>query len=454
MSWDPSRAELAAMMTTATEFAADFLHTLPQAPASRLSEPKPFDPPAETPGSFPDLVAAFGEAAANAVDTAGPGYLAYFPAGGLVSSALAEFLSLLVNRYTGVAATAPALVAMEDSVLRWLCAEFGLPEGANGLVTTGGSLATFAAVVAARQDRLGQDHARGTLYVTEHTHLSVAKAALLAGLRPDQVRVVPVTPDHRMDATAAEEMVRADLAAGHRPFLLTATGGSTSTGTIDPLPELAGLARRHGLWLHVDAAYGGGFQLTEEGRAKLRGIEAADSITIDPHKSMFLAYGTGVLLVREESTLRAAHTADASYLQDLDRNPWPPDYSDLGPELTREFRGLRLWLPLHLHGLAAFRTALAERLDLARLVHRELSAMPELDVPLAPDLTVNVFALREAGDEANRRFLERLNATGRVFLSSTRVDGRYLLRLCVLSHRTDRARVTEALDLIRGLVRA
>ncbi|MGO1056586.1 pyridoxal phosphate-dependent decarboxylase family protein [Crossiella sp. CA198] len=453
MSLDPSRAELAAMMVATTELTADFLAGLSAAPASRLTGAKPFDPPAEEPGEFAELLAVFREAAANAVDTAGPGYLAYFPAGGLISASIGEFLSTVVNRFTGVAATAPDLVALEDSVLDWLCREFALPATAGGLITTGGSLATLSAVVAARHDRLGPRHDRGTLYVTEHTHLSVAKAALIAGLRPDQVRVVPVTAEHRMDPAAAEALIAADRTVGREPFLLVGTAGSTSTGTIDPLADLAGIAARHGLWFHVDGAYGGGFQLTERGRAKLRGIELADSITFDPHKTMFLPYGTGVLLVRDRDTLRAAHTVDASYLQDLRRDPWPPDFCDLGPELTREFRGLRMWLPLHLHGVAAFRQALDEKLDLAAEVHRELSALSEMDVPVQPDLTVNVFRRKHGDDADNQRLLERINATERIFLSSTRLHGQYLLRLCVLSHRTDAARVAEAIEIIRMLGR-
>ncbi|WP_344870506.1 pyridoxal phosphate-dependent decarboxylase family protein [Allokutzneria multivorans] len=450
MIFDPERDQLASMMAATRDFAAEFLEGLPTAPASRVTAAVKYDGPEETPGDFAELLETFKSAARNAVETAGPGYLAYFPAGGLVSSALGEFLSLLVNRFTGVASMAPDLVAMEDSVIRWLCREFGLPDGAGGVITTGGSLATLAAVVAARESRTPEN---GTIYVTEHTHLSVAKAARIAGLRADQLRMVPVTEDQRMDADVAEELITADRAAGREPFLIVGTAGSTSTGTIDPLDALAGIAERHGLWFHVDGAYGGGFQLTERGRAKLRGVERADSITIDPHKTMFLAYGTGVLLVRDPATLRTAHTVDATYLQDLQRDPWPPDYCDFGPELTREFRGLRMWLPLHLHGVAAFRHALDQKLDLAEDVHRELSALPEVDVPLKPDLTVNVFRLNGAGDAENRRLLESINATERVFLSSTRLRGDYLLRMCVLSHRTEPSRVTEALAIVRSLVR-
>ncbi|HEX4816406.1 MAG TPA: aminotransferase class V-fold PLP-dependent enzyme [Nonomuraea sp.] len=401
-------------------------------------------PPGDGPGDFGALLETFRQAAEQGVNTAGPGYLAYFPAGGLVTAALAELLAAAANRYTGVAQMAPALVAMEHGVLTWLCARFGLPAGAGGLVTTGGSMATLSALLAARQT-----HGDGTVYVTEHTHYCVAKAARIIGLPADRIRAVPTTPGLSMDVRAAAAMIVADRAAGLRPFLLVGTAGTTSSGTVDPLPELGALARREGLWFHVDAAYGGGFQLTARGRARLAGIEAADSIVLDPHKSLFLPYGTGVLLVRDPAALHAAHAAGGRYLQDLSPADDLPDYGHLGVELTREFRGLRLWLPLHLHGVGAFERELDEKLDLAANAYAELSRDPRLDLPWEPDLTVILFRLRDAADERNRRLLADVNASRRVFLSSTTIDGRFYLRLCVLSCRTHADRVREAVAIIR-----
>ncbi|MGN9781056.1 pyridoxal phosphate-dependent decarboxylase family protein [Nonomuraea sp. ZG12] len=437
----------------AVDFLAERIGELESAPASDYRQAGHLTgllrrPPGAEPGDFRELLETFRQAAGQGVNTAGPNYLAYFPAGGLVSSVLAEMLAQAANRYTGVAQTAPALVAMEQSVLTWLCDLFGLPTGAGGVVTTGASLATLSAVVAARHDRLGDDARDGTLYVTEHTHLSVAKAARIAGLPADRVRLVPATAELRMDVGAAAELIAADRAAGLRPFLLAGTAGTTSTGTVDPLPELARLARAEGLWFHVDAAYGGGFRLTGRGGARLAGIEGADSVAFDPHKSLFMPYGTGVLLVRDPAVLHAAHAADGQYLQDLDRLGDLPDFGNMGVELTREFRGLRLWLPLHLHGVRAFAEALEEKLDLAALVHRELSRDPRVELPWEPDLSVVVFRLRGA-DEANRDLLARINATQRIYLSSTTIGGRFYLRLCVLSVRTRAEHVRQALSTIQ-----
>ena len=450
---EPGRAEMAAYGRAAVDFVIRFTEGLQTAPGTGVAADRELRelllrPPGDGPSDLADLLSTFGAAAGKAVETAGPGYLAYIPGGGLYVSALAEFLARSVNRYTGLAGLAPELAAMEQGVLLWLCREFGLPAAAGGLVTTGGSIATLAAVVAARHHLLGEDFTAGTIYLTGHSHHCMAKAARIAGFPAARVRVVPTTGDLRMDTGAAVRLIAADRAAGLRPFLLVGNAGTTNTGAVDPLPELAGLAAREGLWFHADGAYGGCFQLTSQGRAALTGIGEADSIVLDPHKGMFLPYGTGVLLVRDASVLAAAHSGEAHYLQDLDNETALPDFASLGPELTREFRGLRLWLPLHLHGAAAFRAALDEKLDLARHAYRDLAADPALEVPWEPTLSTVVFRLRNAGDDASLALLDRVNRAGRVFLSSTRIGGQVMLRLCVLSHRTHREHVDEALAVI------
>ncbi|MGZ3144272.1 pyridoxal phosphate-dependent decarboxylase family protein [Lentzea chajnantorensis] len=440
----PDRETRAEWMKAVTAFVDEFVEGLEAAPASTPGRALLPPPPAEAPGELADLLAQFGEAARQSVETAGPRFLAYFPAGGLYSSALAELLAQVTNRYTGVASTAPALVALEHSVIRWFCTEFGLPAGSGGVFTTGASLATLSAVHTAREERGAT--ADGTIYVTAHTHHCVAKAARITGFPADRVRVVPGL---RMDVDAARALIAEDRRAGLKPFLVVGTAGATSTGIVDPLDAIANLAHEEGLWFHVDGAYGGAFQLTTRGREALRGVERADSIAWDPHKSLFLPYGTGVLLVRDEARLRAAHVADGDYLQDLDHDTGVPNYSDLGPELTREFRGLRVWLPLHLHGVAAFREALDEKLDLAAEVRTALADVEGLEV-LPSELSVVVF--RAADDPTSERLFTAINDSRRFFLSSTRLDGRFALRLCVLSHRTHREHVAEFADLVRHLV--
>ena len=464
---EPSRQDMADLGQAAVGFVADFIAGLDHAPASDLtasdltaSDPlirHMRQPPAESPAGFGELLTSVGTAAAKAVETAGPRYVAYIPGGGLFVSALAEFIARSLNRYTGLAGLAPALVALEDGVTRWLCDQFGLPETAGGLITTGGSMATLSAVVAARHRMLGEQIADGTIYLTEHTHHCLVKAARIAGLPARAIRTVPCTDDLRMDTDAVARMIARDRADGARPFLLAVNAGTTDSGTIDPLTELGRLARREDMWFHVDAAYGGFFQLTERGRSRLAGISEADSIVLDPHKGLFLPYGTGVLLVRDVAPLAAAHSGDAHYLQDLGTDGGTdgglPDYGALGPELTREFRGLRLWLPLHLHGVAAFRAALDEKLDLAAHAYRDLAADANLELPWAPDLSTIVFRGKGGGDDANRRLLGDINATGEAFLSSTRIRDKTTLRLCVLSHRTHREHLDPMLAVIHAAAR-
>lgn len=476
---EPERAEMEAMGQAALDLLIGFIERLSEAPAVGTAKADDdliaglLQPPPETAGELGPLLARFEEAAGCAIETAGPGFLGYIPGGGLYTSALAELLARGFNRYTAISSFAPALVALEESTLQWLCQEFGLPSTAAGEITTGGSMATLTAVLTARHDRLGEDFLDGTVYVTAHTHQCVAKAARVAGLPARRVRIVPNDADLRMDTEALATLIAQDRAAGLRPFLMVATAGTTNTGAIDPLPELAELARQEGLWFHVDGAYGGFFHLTERGRARLAGVETADSLVLDPHKGLFLPYGTAVLLVRDRSTLQAAFGTGTSspYLQDVDDSPGAslPTFADLGPDLTREFRGLRLWLPLHLHGIGAFRAALDEKLDLAEHAYRHLAADTRLEVPWKPELSTVAFRLRGAvgsgrngggdgggrGDQAaeherNQRFLESILAANRVLLSSTRIDGRFTVRLSVLSHRTHREHIDEALDIIRS----
>jgi len=246
-------------------------------------------------------------------DTTGDGWMAYVPGGGLFTSALADLIAKTQNRFVNLWEPAHVAAELEATAVRWLCGLFDLPPEARGTLTTGGSLATFSAIVTARHAKLGEDFLDGTIYVTAETHGATAKAAALAGFHRANVRVVPTTPELRMDVDALREAVAADP----RPCMVVATAGTTNTGAVDDLGALADAAAELGLWLHVDAAYGGFFQLTERGRERFAGIERADSIVLDPHKGMFLPYGTGAVLVRDGQQLRAAHEVHGDYLQDL-----------------------------------------------------------------------------------------------------------------------------------------
>jgi len=418
------------------------------------------------PGGAARIAALFDRAASASLLTNGPGYLAYVPGGGLPSAAIADFVACLYNRYTGLSAAAPALCRLEADVLAWLAREFGLPTSTRGLLTSGGSLANLAAVVTARFARFGDggDFRPARVYASSQAHHSVAKAVRIAGIPPTNVRTIAVDDRMRMRIDALADAIADDLAAGAVPLLVVSAAGTTNSGAIDPLADVAELCRRHGVWHHVDAAYGGAFVLCDEGRRRLAGIADADSVTFDPHKGMFLPYGTGCLLVREGELLRAAHDMHAPYLQDfdaLDRTGEPPSPTEYGPELSRDFRGVRLWLPLLLHGAGAFRRALAEKLALAERLHAALAERIErglsIDIVDPPQLsTVTWRARRRVGERLsdwnarNAAMLARVLARARVHLSSTLLplpttsggpDGSdsgpaFTQRACVLSFRT------------------
>ena len=455
--FDPPLAELHRMGTEVVDLVARHVDSRYEAPCAdytdlpdllvSLSAPPPADG-----GDLSGLLATIERAAAKGFDTANPGFAAYIPGGGLYSAALADLVACVVNRYTGVAEPAPALVQMEASVLRWLCETCGFPETSQGVLTPGGSMANLSAIVSARTRNLGEQFLDGTMYVSEEAHHSFAKSARFAGLPGDAVRVVRTDDTLRMDPEALRDAVRDDLRRGRRPFLVVASAGTYNTGAVDPLPELAAVAEETGMWFHVDGAYGGFFQLTGRGRAALAGMDRADSITLDPHKGMFLPYGTGCLLARDAAALRNAHELHAQYLPHPSADTALPDFSSFSPELTRDFRGLRMWLPLHLHGVDAFTRALDEKLDLAHEVHRELAALPGLEVPWAPQLSLLAFRPRGGSDQDTAALLDRINASGRVWLSSSEIRGRSHIRVCVLSHRTTRERIEEAVEIIRGAV--
>ncbi|WP_120674171.1 pyridoxal phosphate-dependent decarboxylase family protein [Streptomyces hoynatensis] len=408
-------------------------------------------PPGEEPGDGERLLDLLGRAVGAGEETGSPRHLAYIPSAGLPASAVGALLAAGFNRVTAIPDLSPAMIALEDGLLRWLCGVFGLPAGAIGTLQTGASLSTLTAVVAAREDRLGEATARATAYTTVHTHEVARRALRVAGLPPSCLRTVPTTGDLRMDPAAASRLIEADRRAGRTPFLLLANAGTAVSGTVDPLPELAALARREGLWLHVDAAYGGGFRLTERGRRRLAGIEQADSLCVDAHKSLFAPFGAGVLLVRDAATLRRAFALEADCMAEVSGGGDLPTYSDLGPELSRESRALRLWLPLHLHGLRAFREVLDRMLDLAAEAHRALGAHPALRAGPVPDLSIVTFRLRHGGDRANRDLLRRVNATGALRLGGAPVNGRFSLRMCLLHPQLDRSALRE---MVRVIARA
>lgn len=389
-------------------------------------------------------------------NTASPGYLAYIPGGGIFHAAVADLVAAAVNRYVGVWVATPAISQLEANVIRWFAEIVGFPASTRGYLSTGGSLANFSAVVTARRERAPEDLRQGRIYTSDQVHHSVLKAARLAGFEDGCVRSVPSDGRFRIRVDALAQAIREDRAAGLRPFLLVSSAGTTNTGAVDDLDALADLTAGEGLWHHVDGAYGAFFALTERGRTKLRGIERADSITLDPHKGLFMPYGIGCLLVRDGAALRRAHSSSSSYMPQMQDDAELIDFCEHSPELSRDFRGLRVWLPFKMFGVGPFRASLDEKLDLARWAAEELRRLDDIEIVAEPELSVVAFRYvpegveGEALNDLNRRFLERINTRQRVFLTSTMLGNRFVIRICVLSVRTHRDRMEMCLEDIRG----
>ena len=407
----------------------------------------------ETPSSVVEALATIDAVGRSGVNQTSGGHFAYIPGGGLFPSALGDLLADMSNRYSGVHFAAPAASLMERSLVRWMAALVGFPDSAGGDLTSGGSVATLEGIVTAR-DAAGVSSAhvpRAVAYLTRQTHHCVEKALRIAGLGECVVRRVELDERSRMRPAALDAMIEADAAAGLRPWLVVATAGTTDSGAVDPLGPIADVAHAHRLWLQTDAAYGGFFLLTEHGRRALAGIDGSDSVVMDPHKGLFLPFGSGALVVRDEGPLADAHRYSASYLTDAREAGGTFSASDLSVELSRPFRGPRLWLPLRLFGLAPFRAALEEKLLLARYFHRRLAETPGWLVGPEPDLSVVTFRHlppRGDPDEFNRRLVKAVYADGRAVISPTEIGGAYTLRLAVLHYRSHLDDVDALLEIL------
>lgn len=384
------------------------------------------------------------------IATTSPRFMGYIPGGGLFHSALGDMLAATSNKYAGFAPAAPGAVRLENACTTWLATVIGYPETSAGTLTSGGSLANLTAIVAAREAR--DPDGGGGVYLTRFAHHCVEKALHIAGRSRAPRRTIATDDSYRMSPEALEHALDEDRRNGVRPWLVVASAGTVDTGAVDPLPEIAELCRRYGAWLHVDGAYGGLFALCDEGRERVRGIDEADSVALDPHKTLFLPYGTGAVLVREGKHLSDAFCASADYIRPFADTDVGPSPADLSPELTRHFRAMRLWLPLQIAGVAAFRAAQSEKLALARYFHARLSDMEGFDPGPEPQLSVVAFRYRPKSgdiDQFNERLIRHIQEEGRVMLSGTRVDGSFRLRCAILCFRTHLEHVDEAIAAVR-----
>jgi aromatic-L-amino-acid decarboxylase len=409
-------------------------------------------PPPAGPRSWPELLTQTADDVLGPMSRlAHPGYFAFIPASSTFPGALGDLITSALDIDVGSWMSAAGPSQLELVVLDWFKSWIGYPEDAAGILVSGGSAANMTALACAREALLGPMSDRVVVYVADQTHSSVARAARLLGFRPDQVRILPSDADHRLRPDAVVGAIEADAAEGLQPLVVCANAGSTNTGAVDLLGDLAAICHSRGLWLHVDAAYGGFAALTERGRTLLAGIELADSVTLDPHKWLYQPIECGCLLVREGHLLKQAFTINPDYLADYKSEQ--VNFSDLGLQLTRGARAFKIWLSFNYFGADAFRDAIDRSLDLALLAEQYVRDTPTLELLSPVSLGIICFRRRFAGvdDEdalarMNAALVTEFEATGRGLVSSTLLHGTYAIRLCVMNHTSGPEDVTGALE--------
>ena len=416
-------------------------------------------PPPENPVAFDEILEGLERDVLPFVARIGhPGYLAFIPGEGTWPGALGDLIASALNIDTcwWLGASGPS--TLELVVLGWLRQWVGYPDEAAGVLVSGGSAANLTALACAREARLGVMSETAVVYMSDQTHSSMARAARALGFRPDQVRVIPTDGRQRLQVDALRAAIAADEAGGRKPLAVVANAGTTATGAVDPLRELSHVCRERGVWLHVDGAYGAFACLSERGRETLAGLELADSITLDPHKWLYQPIELGALLVRDGSALRRGFEISPDFLKYVEAADREVNFSDLGLQLTRSCRALKLWISLRYFGVSAFRAAIDTCLDLALHAQSRIERSPELELTSPASLGVVTFRRHPNGvdDEAileriNASVAERIERGGEVFISTARVRGRYVLRLCILNHSTSQAEVDRALELAATL---
>ncbi len=392
------------------------------------------------------------EVTVHGINPASGGHIGYIPGGGIFASAIADYLADVTNEYAGMYYASPGAVTIENEVIDWLKQVFHFPTSSVGNLTSGGSIANLIALTAARDAHQikGEKINRSVIYLSEQVHHCIHKAIRIIGLEDVIIRTLPLDAFHRIDPIKLEAEINTDKKAGLNPFCLIASAGTTDTGAIDPLEKMGELASKHGLWYHIDAAYGGFFILTETKKHLFKGIELADSLVIDPHKGMFLPYGTGAVLVKNKEAVFHSNHYVANYMQDAFEEEFPINPADVSPELTKHFRGLRMWLPLQLHGIKPFIACLEEKLILTQYFRQQLIELG-FQVGPEPDLSVSYFWYPSTTDQNifNKKLMDLIHQDGRVFLSSTVINGKFVIRMAILSFRTKKKTIDKAIEMVK-----
>ncbi len=380
------------------------------------------------------------------------GHIGYIPGGGIYASSIADYIAAFTNEYAGLYYGSPGAVTIENETIEWLKKLFAFPETAIGNLTSGGSIANLIAMTAARDKyKIKNERIRNSvIYLSPQVHHCLHKAVRIIGLEDIQYRMIKLDDHSRMCAADLADKIAEDKRKGLMPFLIVASAGTTDTGAVDPLDEMAKIAQEHKLWFHIDAAYGGFFIMVEDKKSLFKGIEKADSLVVDPHKGLFLPYGLGAVLVKDKQAVMQSHHYLARYMQDS-HGDGIDSPCDLSPELTKHFRGLRLWLPLKLYGPTPFQACLEHKLLLTQYFRKQLELIGFALGP-EPDLSVSYFWFpceKSIENDFNRKLLSYIHEDGRVFMSSTIIEERFVIRMAILAFRTSIDTINKAMLMIK-----
>jgi len=469
MNGDFSPDTLRAWGGAAVERLARYLETIENRPV--LARTRPGELVAQLPPNAPEEPEAWEAIEAdldrlvepNLTHWQHPGFMAYFATNGSVPGIVGETLAAGYNQVGILWRTSPASNEMEQAMVRWLANLVGLPSEFDGQLADTASAASLIALAAAREQAYPDVRKTGlsglppaVVYCSELAHSSIDKACVVLGLGISGLRKIPTDSEHRMQVAALEAAIAADRAAGRRPIAVVATAGTTAVASIDPLPEVAALCRREGLWLHVDAAYAGAAASLPEKRPLFAGWEEADSIVWNPHKWLFLPLECTGLFFRRMERVRRAFSVVPTYLETPEGSAGVREYMDYGIQLGRRFRALKAWIMMRTFGARALRERLRSHVDLALRLERDLRNEPDVEL-LAPVLfSVVVFRFAPAGlteperDALNQRVLEAVNRDGRSFLSHGVVKGKYALHAAIGSLRTEERHLDALLDALRS----
>ncbi|MDT0690153.1 aminotransferase class V-fold PLP-dependent enzyme [Salegentibacter sp. F188] len=455
---EPSEDERNKILKEVQQYANTFLNNLPTTKtySSEKAKKENFSITSEVKPLKKILEIYNSKVAAKGIHPASAGHLGYIPGGGIYASALADYLVDITNEYAGLSFASPGAVAMEHELLDWMKSLFGFPESAVGNLTSGGSIANMIGLTSARDKHQikGAKIEKNVVYLSPQLHHSCLKALRIIGLEDIIIRHLQLDSNSKIIPEDFSEKLQKDKENGLEPFLLIASAGTTDTGAVDPLKKLGKIAKQNNLWYHIDAAYGGFFILSGQRKMLFDGIEMADSLAVDPHKSLFLPFGIGAVLVKDKEAVFHSHHYSANYMQDAHADTSRVDPADVSPELTKHFRALRLWLPLQLHGIEPFTACLEEKLLLTRYFRERIQELG-FKIGPEPDLSVTYFWWPQDQNENyfNQQLLKEIHKNGTVFLSSTLIDGKFVIRLAVLSFRTKIETIDRAVEVLVLAVR-